>query len=133
MPKKLSAICLCIIMIFSAALLSSCIFSEKIRISEDLQSSIKFIYNDKNINTQMDKEDSDAVVDIFNNKECFTDNPSCGFDGNISLTFGTDTFMVACDGCSIIKHNNKYFNVSDSEIRQIHRIMRKYGARFPCV
>ena len=119
MPKKLSAICLCIIMIFSAALLSSCIFSEKVRISEDLKGSIKFKYNDKNINTQMDKEDSDAVVDILNNKECFT--------------FGTDTFMVACDGCSIIKYHNKYFNVSDSEIEKIHNIMVKYGAVFPCV
>lgn len=133
MPKKLSAICLCIIMIFSAAILSSCIFSEKVSISDDLQGNIKFIYNDKNIDTQMDIEDSDAVIDIFNNKECFADNPSCGFDGNISLTFGTDTFMVACDGCSTIKYHNKYFYVSDSEIRQIHRIMRKYGARFPCV
>lgn len=133
MPKKLSAICLCIIMIFSAAILSSCIFSDTVNIPDDSQGSIKFIYIDKNINTQMDKQDSDEVISIFNNRKCYFDNPSCGFDENISLSFGTNTFLVACDGCSIIKYHNKYFNVSNSEIEKIHNIMVKYGAVFPCV
>ena len=63
------------------------------------------------------------IKEIFNGKELFRDNPS----------FDNITFSVACDGCPIIKYKNKYFYVSEIELEQIHNIMKKYGAKFPCI
>ncbi|MCH5296091.1 MAG: hypothetical protein J1E85_00310 [Ruminococcus sp.] len=129
--KKLT---ICAIMIITLSiLLSSCVFPGKVNISNDSQGNIKYIYNDKNISTSMSKEDSETIINIIDGRECQYDNPSCGFDGNISFSFGNDTFYPACDGCSIIKYHNKYFNVLDAEIKQIHAIMEKYGAYFPCI
>lgn len=92
-----------------------------------------YIYEDKNINESLNKEDMLIIKEIFNGKELFRDNPSCGFDENISLCFDNITFTVACDGCPIIKYKNKYFYVSEIELEQIHNIMKKYGAKFPCI
>ncbi len=71
----------------------------------------------------INKEDMLIIKEIFNGKELFRDNPSCGFDENISLCFDNITFSVACDGCPIIKYKNKYFYVSEIELEQIHNIM----------
>lgn len=129
--KKLT---ICGILIIAATiLLSSCVFPKNVNISNDLQGSIKYIYNDENISASMSKDDSQTIINIINSNECHNDNPSCGFDGNISFSFGTDTFLPACDGCPIIKYRTKYFNVSESEIEQIHNIMAKHGAKFPFV
>lgn len=129
--KKLT-VC-AILFIAATILLSSCAFPKNVNISNDLQGNIKYIYNDKNISASMSKDDSQTIINIINGSECHNDNPSCGFDGNISFSFGSDIFLPACDGCPIIKYCNKYFNVSKSEIEQIHNIMAKHGAKFPCV
>lgn len=105
----------------------------KINIPDNATAKIVYKYDDKNINESLNEDESLIIKDIFNGKELFYDNPSCGFNANISLSFDNKTFMIACDGCSIIKYNNKYFNVSDSQIEQIHNIMQKYGAKFPCI
>lgn len=105
----------------------------KVNIPDSSTAKIVYKYNDKNINESLNEDESLIIKDIFNDKELFYDNPSCGFNANISLSFDDKTFMIACDGCSIIKYNNKYFNVSDSQIEQIHNIIQKYGAKFPCI
>lgn len=106
---------------------------EIINIADSNEAEIVYVYGDKNITEELSKDDLIIIKDIINGKQLYKDEPSCGFDENISLRFDKNIFSVACDGCPIIKYNNKYFNVSDLQIEEIHNIMKKYGAKFPCV
>lgn len=105
----------------------------KINISNCENATIIYMYGDKIIDKPIDKKDMLIIRDILDGKELYKDSPSCGFDANISLRFDNNTFSVACDGCSIIKYRNKFLDLSESEIEQIHNIMKKYGAKFPCI
>lgn len=105
----------------------------EINIVNSNEAKIVYIYGDKNILEKLNEDDLLTIENIINGKQLYQDEPSCGFDENISLHFNNNIFSVACDGCPIIKYNNKYFSVSDSQIEQIHNIMEKYGAEFPCV
>lgn len=132
--KKLCCFCACVLLgVMILTIFVSCSFSETVNISNYSQCNITFIYSDKNISEPMCEKDSNDILNIFNGRECYKDNPSCGFDENISLSFGKDKFLIACDGWPIIKYKGKFFNVSESEIEKLHKIMEKYSANFPCI
>ena len=65
--------------------------------------------------------------------ELYNDEPSCGFDKNISIKFDNDYYCIACDSCGIVKFKDKYFNISNSERSKVEKIFKKYGGTFPCV
>ncbi len=105
-----------------------------INLSLHNEAEFVFIYGDKNIREKVSVEDTQILKDIFHGKhKLFWDNPSCGFNTNVSVRFGNHIFSPACDNCETVKYRNKYFYLSDKEMRQVRRIMRKYGAYFPCV
>lgn len=133
MKKKLFYIIGVIVIASLLAFVLYNFYPSKINISDNASAKIIYVYGDENIDKPLNKDDALIIKDIFNGKELFRDNPSCGFDTNISLRFDNSIFSVACDGCPIIKYKNRYFNVSESQIKQIHNIMKKYGAQFPCV
>lgn len=97
------------------------------------QAKIVYSYDEKNINEDLTKQESDKIYKIFDNSPLAYDSPSCGFTDSVSIKYGFDTFEIACDDCGIVKYKNKYFNVSDTQIEEIHKIMVAHGAHFPCV
>ena len=99
-----------------------------------------FIYEEKNVDTNLSNEHLEVIKEIFDKKILYRDNPSCSFDENIAvkLYFSDNriyTFCFARDTCNGIywKEKNKYFDVSESEQKQLHAILETYGFRFPCV
>lgn len=89
--------------------------------------------NETRLTQKMSAEDTEIIKEIFrDNRKLYYDSPACGFYGH-SIRLGNQEFYPACDTCSIIMYKTKYFNVSEKEIDQIHKIMKKYGANFPCV
>lgn len=95
---------------------------------------VVFWYGDENIKEKVSAEDAKILKDILHEKkELYWDNPSCGFNDFVSVRFGNNVFSPACDNCNTIRYRNKYLYLSDKEMRQVRRIMRKHGAHFPCV
>lgn len=110
------------------------IYSHLIIVPECENAEIVFVHNDTHINETISKEDTKklrAIISKYN--FLYYDNPSCGFDENISIRFGRQVFSPSCDSCPVIRHKFKYFDVSESDIEQFKKIMGKYGAYFPCV
>ena len=126
--KKIFAVCFLLILV----ILSSCDM-KKIDLYEFNEADIVFVYDDKMIYETLDYTDANEIKNIFNGKMIYDDNPSCGFDDNISVRFDNEIFSLACDGCPIIRYNSSYFSVSEEDIEVIHDIMKKYGASIPCV
>lgn len=94
-----------------------------------------FRYGDADIEQSMSDEDSEIVREIFNNKELSYGYPACGFDENVALITGDDTYCIACDYCGTIYSVNKdqYFNLSDEENETLRELLGEYGFSFPCV
>lgn len=89
----------------------------------------------ENIYVKLTEEEVSTVTKILNNKRSYIDNPSCGFDKNVSITFGNDIYCIACDKCGIIKlwHKEKYIFISDEDREKINKIFENYGGTFPCI
>lgn len=84
----------------------------------------------------MKQEDLNEVKKVLNNKRLYNDNPSCGFNENVSIEFNNkEVFYIACDGCPIVyyKKENKYLKLSEEENTVVREIVEKYGFYFPCV
>lgn len=126
--KKLFAVYFLIVLV----ILSSC-NTKKVDLSKFSEANITYVYEDKNIHETLDDTDTNEIKNIFNGKMIYDDNPSCGFDDNISVRFGDEIFSIACDGCPVIRYKGEYIFVSEEDIEVIHNIMKKYGASFPSV
>ena len=91
----------------------------------------------KDISDKLTSEEEETILSILNKKTLGRDNPSCGFDDDISIRFNNDEeiFSIACDNCGIIywKNKDKYLSLTDSENETIRNILRKHGFIFPCV
>ena len=91
----------------------------------------------KDISDKLTSEEEETILNILNKKTLGRDNPSCGFDDDISIRFNNDEeiFSIACDNCGIIywKNKDKYLSLTDSENETIRNILRKHGFIFPCV
>lgn len=133
MKKKIFLIISIIIIVGVIIFLFYNLNSNKIDISDNATAKVTYVYEGKNVNESLTPKETQTIKNIFNDKELLADNPSCGFDDNISLRFDNNIFAIACDACPIIRYNNKYFYVTDEEIGQIHTIMEKHGAKFPYV
>ena len=99
--------------------------------------SLHFVYGDINIHVALSGEEAERVIRILDGNiyEPPIGMPSCGFDEEICLKVGDQTFAVACDGCNGFAHVNKFrfFDVSMDDIAYIHSLFEKYGGFFPCV
>ncbi len=126
--KRTLALFLSIVIIF---LFTSC--SSVVNISDGTTAFLTYIYDNKNINTELTDEESNTIRQMFNGKELYNDSPSCGFSENISIRFGNYTYCIANDRCGVIKVGFQYFNISDNERDELEKILKSYGADFPCV
>ncbi len=110
-----------------------CACNNTTNIADSSIGQLHYNYNNEHISVRLTKFESDIVKDIFNKKKLYFDEPSCGFDKNISIKFDNDYYCIASDSCGIVKFKDKYFNISNSERSKIEKIFKKYGGEFPCV
>lgn len=95
-----------------------------------------FEYEDTKISEMLSAEDLSAIREMFDGKELYKDNPSCGFSETIAVVLdASQVFCVARDECPVIYYKNEgqYFSLSDQENEQLRNILENYGFRFPCV
>ena len=69
------------------------------------------------------KEDSVRLCTLLYGKGLHYDNSSCGFRAEVSISFGSDRFLPACDGDGIVENNGKYLTLSVTETRELHDIL----------
>ncbi len=96
-----------------------------------------FVYGSSNISAVLTDKDLSYITNLFDGKWIYSDNPSCGFNEDVSIRFnnGAETFCIACDTCPIIywKEKDKYFHISEKECKKLHELLGRYGFKFPCV
>ena len=116
-----------------AVLLSGCSIT---RVSKKADVSLHFVCGDVNIHAGLSDEEAQRVIRILDGNvyDPPIGIPSCGFNEEICLQVGDQTFAVACDGCNGFEHVNRFrfFDVSTEDIAYIHALFEKYGGFFPC-
>lgn len=107
-----------------------------VRIGSNEIGTARYIYGDKNISTEISKEDMNTIVEILKGKHIsIFDLPSCGFDENVAIVIDNKTFCIACDDCGIVyyKEHGGYISLNDEENEKIRLILESYGFEWPCV
>lgn len=128
----MKCIVLCCICIFFILILCSC---GKVSVDKNQNVQLVYKYAGTAVDVQLSEQESETIFDIFDGKELFFDNPSCGFDENISLKIDGKMYCPACDKCGTVKDcsSGQYFNISQSERDAIEKIFSTHGGHFPCV
>lgn len=107
-----------------------------VRISSKEIGTARYIYRDKNISTEISRDDMNTIVGILNGKHIDPlILPACGFDENVAVVIDNKTFCMACDNCGNVyyKERNGYISLSDDENKKIRSILENYVFSWPCV
>ena len=120
---------------FSSLYFSGCGAFKRVDVSSVNSGKTNFCYNDRNVTKTLSEDDLCNIKELFDGKYLYSDEPSCAFTENVSITLDEETFYIACDSCPIIywKNKDKYFKLSDSEYTELTQILDSYGFVFPCV
>ena len=110
----------------------------KTSVNKDADVSLSFVYGEGNISATLEDDEAEKVIGILNGNNydpVSSGVPSCGFDKNISLKIGGQTFAIACDTCNYIQDlgNLRYFGIPKEDMEYIHSLFEKYGGYFPCI
>ncbi|MBE6824431.1 MAG: hypothetical protein E7513_03690 [Ruminococcaceae bacterium] len=115
-------------------------FFGNVSVSEDATAEFYYVndYYDIEITTTLTEEESKKVREMINDGRVVVDNGlSCGFDDSIYLSFDdgnrVKNFYIACDNCPNLKHDGKVVMLSKQDNEELRDMLRKYGAKFPCV
>lgn len=102
---------------------------------------LNYEYGDKNIHVEItDKDDLDNLIRICKGTAINDFSvPSCSF-GTPELIFegkGKKIYLYpACDSCEIIRFGKKdkfFHHISETDRKNLEKILEKYGATFPCI
>jgi hypothetical protein len=99
--------------------------------------SLKYYYIDKKIDVVVTDENDIKIIKDNLKGVSYSDNPSCGFSLDISITFSDGEKSVvlcpACDSCytARIGDSNRYINIKDR--KALEAVLEKYGMTFPCI
>lgn len=108
-------------------------------ISADQTVTMTYIRDGLDITRILTDEEAATVISILSGNKAhspiFSGIPSCGFDESVSLTVGSHTYGIALDTCGTVYDFtvDRYMDLTDEEIRQIHAIFETYSGKFPCV
>ena len=131
--KKYTLVVISVVLgLLVAGLLTFNLFSPETKITSAL-ANMTYVYGGQEIREVLSPEESQLLRSIFDSRRPYSDNPSCGFTEDISISFGSLVFCIACDDCPIIKFGNKYFKISEEDRETINQIFEKYGGTFPCL
>ncbi len=100
---------------------------------------VTYRYGDISFAEELTAEEVRAVSQALNGK--FKQDmylfgvPACGFDGDISITVGDTTYLLACDSCGTvaIEGTRYYMDISDTERDILEEIFTSRGGEFPCL
>lgn len=91
----------------------------------------ELVYNEGQVRicTVLTDEEAEAVASAFDNKLLYSDNPSCGFSADYSITCGGREYWIAGDSCTIVKdcESGKFFTISESDRTMIDELVEKYS------
>ena len=135
MNKKVVAVSVTL-MCIAAAVVMYFVICRRVKFGDVNEAEIKYAYETVSVNESLTKEETETITDIFENNFLYSDNPSCGFSQDISIVIDNDkTFCIARDTCGIIywKEKDKYFKVSEEDIKEVHNLFENHGGKFPCV
>ena len=123
---------LCVFMSLLILTLCSC---GKISVDKNQAVELVYKYAGASVDVQLSKQESEKILNIFDSKELYNDNPSCGFDENVSLRVSGKTFCPACDTCCIVKDcsSGQFFTISQAERDTIEEVFESHGGHFPCI
>lgn len=95
----------------------------------------RYVYGGKDITVEFSAEDTELIKDIINGKKTSTMEPICGFDEDISVKIGSQTFCIAHDSCGVlcINDGDKFIYLSEEENDIIRGMLENYGFEFPCI
>lgn len=118
-------------------LLLTCRLS-KVDINKSSVVSLKYVHDKEYIDLQLTDSESELILSFFSDKKLYWDSGiSCYFNDEIYLSVGEGKakakFYPACDGCDTIKYRGKIFHLTSKEGKQLHSILNKYNAKFPCI
>ena len=130
--KRFFAVLMILVVLF---LICGC---SKTSVNKNSDVVLTFVYEEENISVILEDDEAGKVINILNgnNYGPFSFGvPSCGFDKNISLEVGGQTFAIACDTCNCIQDlsNLRYFNIPKEDMEYIHSLFEQYGGYFPCI
>ncbi len=141
MSKKKRTI-LIIVAIVLVAVVALGIFSRSVKVGKNATAELYYQndYEDIYIATSLTQEEADIIRDMIKSARVVYDNGlSCGFDEHIYLSFADGNkvkkYYIACDTCPFLQYNMSgiVLTLKDWQIDQLHSILGKYGAKFPCV
>lgn len=133
MKKKTIIIVILLVLIVLTSLIV--INIKRVQINTNSKVILVYKYSDKDIDVELTEEESNKIIELFNGKVLLKDNPSCGFDKDVSFIINGNYYEIAEDGCGIIysDRENRYIRLSNKEKEIYKEIMDKYGAKCPCV
>jgi hypothetical protein len=135
--KKVIIWVACVVIAISIGGLIFYLNMDKVDTMQISNGEIRFVYRDSNMNTKLSDEDEKYIKEIFNKRQLYKDNPSCGFSENVSILFneGNIKFFIAQDSCPILYYANKdkYFKLTDDEAAGLCSLLEDYGFVFPCI
>ena len=133
--KKIVTFLMCCLMFCFCGCSSVKIDDKSIKTDNKSKGMAKFEYGDKDILTEISDSELKEIINIFESKDLYTDEPSCSFSENISVIIDDSHFCIANDECGIVylKEENKYFNLTDNENKRLREILVGYGFSFPCL
>ena len=105
-----------------------------IHLSVGNRGRVLFNPNGEEIDVTISEDMAADLVDVIDGKKLAFDSgePECGFDETVAIVVDGKRFLVARDGCPTLKYHNRYIELSEEEMKSVHRVMEYFGAYFPC-
>lgn len=130
---KTKRICIVSLMLLLMTSLTGCL-SESIQIDQAEKVILTYSYKSIAFNEELPQPEAEKIIEIINGKSIRSDNPSCGFSEDISITIGDTILCVAQDGDGFLQvEEGKYIVITDEERAVLDELFGKYGGTFPCV
>lgn len=126
--KRLFALALILLI---AAALCGC---SRVDIAEDQPVMLVFRCGDTAVEEPLSEAEAAQIIEIFQGKQLFFDNPSCGFSPDVSLRIGGRAYCPACDKCCYVQDifSLKCFKLTQAERDILESIFSAHGGFFPC-
>lgn len=96
----------------------------------------KFSMYGDDISVILTEEETEIIMDMFEDAKLYRGNLACGFSANCSVRINdTDTYCIAMDTCNAIywMEKDRYFDITEKELETLYGILEPYGFYFPCV
>lgn len=105
------------------------------RVSIEGEAAVCFRYGENDVSQFLESADRDELAAIADGKRLYRGGPSCGFDEDVSVRFGAQTFCIARDTCPFLycKEEDRYLKLSEAEKSRLYELPEPYGVFFPCV